>query len=329
MYVVLSVCAMLSLSVHQLLGDIVAGVSQSPHAAAAAATAHQHRYLLVNVLLPLHSPNQMLEWRDQIPVLQPYHESLVRCLVRLVQWDQAAHRDRDTRLESTIGGEDRDEGQDQAVYFSTSTSLLSPWQEEGEREGAADGVSSAPPVHPQQHKEQQHKEQRQHKGQQRQAAGGRADSGSRGRESGGSLLVTAVRALLESLWPEGFNTNTPKEVLLLHEVGGRLLLLLCLHLLSCIHTVHAADSGCFLCVLQPSFLLLSASPRSCSESISLYYFVVVRVSLSLSLSLCLSLSVFEQVETLLELASPEEFSELLDPVLVSSSSSSGGGGECI
>jgi hypothetical protein len=41
------------------------------------------RDLLHSVLMPLHAPNEMVEWRDQVPVLQGYHESLVRCMVRL------------------------------------------------------------------------------------------------------------------------------------------------------------------------------------------------------------------------------------------------------
>lgn len=40
------------------------------------------KQLLVKVLLPLHRPNEMVLWRDQVPVLQDYHEALVRCTVR-------------------------------------------------------------------------------------------------------------------------------------------------------------------------------------------------------------------------------------------------------
>jgi hypothetical protein len=36
------------------------------------------------ILHPLHSPNEMVAWRDQVPVLQSYHEELVRCVLQLV-----------------------------------------------------------------------------------------------------------------------------------------------------------------------------------------------------------------------------------------------------
>jgi hypothetical protein len=38
-----------------------------------------------------------------------------------------------------------------------------------------------------------------------------------GGERGESLLELAIRGLLD-MWPDGFNTNTPKQVLLLHEM---------------------------------------------------------------------------------------------------------------
>lgn len=44
-----------------------------------------YRTLLENVLLPLHAPNEMIDWRDQIPVLQRFHEPLVACLVKLAE----------------------------------------------------------------------------------------------------------------------------------------------------------------------------------------------------------------------------------------------------
>jgi len=84
--------------------------------------------LLQRVLLPLHRPNEMVLWRDQVPVLQDYHEALVRCTVK------------------------------------------------------AAGISSA-------------------------------------------LLEFTIVGLL-SLWPESFNTNTPKQVLLLHELETILLIYL-------------------------------------------------------------------------------------------------------
>ena len=44
-----------------------------------------HIGLLKLVLLPLHQPNEMVEWRDQIPVIQQYHSQLVRCLKALIK----------------------------------------------------------------------------------------------------------------------------------------------------------------------------------------------------------------------------------------------------
>lgn len=36
--------------------------------------------LLINCLLPLHKPNNMILWRDQVPIISLYHESLTRCI---------------------------------------------------------------------------------------------------------------------------------------------------------------------------------------------------------------------------------------------------------
>lgn len=44
-----------------------------------------HIGLLKLVLMPLHQPNEMVEWRDQIPILQQYHSQLVRCLKALIK----------------------------------------------------------------------------------------------------------------------------------------------------------------------------------------------------------------------------------------------------
>ena len=57
----------------ELLLPVVDGI-------AAASTTRQH--VLEKVLLPLHCPNDMVLWRDQVPVLQEYHELLVRCTVK-------------------------------------------------------------------------------------------------------------------------------------------------------------------------------------------------------------------------------------------------------
>ncbi|KAG5176227.1 3-phosphoinositide-dependent protein kinase Serine/threonine protein phosphatase 2A, regulato [Tribonema minus] len=79
-----------------------------------------NRALLTRVLLPLHAPNAMYEWRDQIPVLELYHEPLVYALAQFVAHDA-------------------------------------------------------------------------------------------------SLMVSVLDAVIDA-WPEGFHSNTPKEVLLLHEL---------------------------------------------------------------------------------------------------------------
>lgn len=92
----------------------------------------ERRKLLVDVLIPLHLPNEMIEWRDQIPVVQLYHEDLVKCVVSLAQKS------------------------DEGYYLFT----------------------------------------------------GRASD---------SLFTEALLQVLRH-WPESFNTNTPKQVLLLHEI---------------------------------------------------------------------------------------------------------------
>lgn len=92
----------------------------------------QRRELLLDVFIPLHLPNEMIEWRDQIPVLQTYHEDLVKCVIALTQKS------------------------DDGYYLATDR--------------ASD-----------------------------------------------SLLTEALLQILRH-WPESFNTNTPKQVLLLHEI---------------------------------------------------------------------------------------------------------------
>lgn len=87
---------------------------------------------LNDIMLPLHRPNEMVLWRDQIPVLQTYHEQLVRCVLKLVEKDRALQLVRGSAVES-------------------------------------------------------------------------------------SVLVLAVQGILFS-WPDRFDTNTPKQVLLLHEL---------------------------------------------------------------------------------------------------------------
>jgi hypothetical protein len=88
--------------------------------------------LLFEGLFPLHKPNEMVLWRDQIPIIQSYHEYLVKCIVGIC---------------------DR-------TFIQTG------------------------------------------------------DVNDQGRKS---LLVHAIIHLLD-VWPDAYDTNTPKQVLLLHEL---------------------------------------------------------------------------------------------------------------
>jgi serine/threonine protein kinase len=63
----------------EVVGQIVIGF-QRPLTAV-------HKGLLLRVLLSLHAPNEMHEWRDQIPVLQLYHEPLVYAIVQFLEHD--------------------------------------------------------------------------------------------------------------------------------------------------------------------------------------------------------------------------------------------------
>ncbi len=48
-----------------------------------------HRDLLTHILLPLHEPNQMAEWRDQLPILAEYHEPLVYIIVQILDKERS------------------------------------------------------------------------------------------------------------------------------------------------------------------------------------------------------------------------------------------------
>lgn len=109
------------------------------------------RELLVHVFLPLHTPVEMVEWRDQIPVISSYHEVLVKCMVRLVQKERAC---------------------------MTSISDHSQYKADAS----------------------EHNDKRDH------ANGGTSE-----------LLLLTVQGLIAQ-WPEGFTSNTPKEVLFVHEL---------------------------------------------------------------------------------------------------------------
>ncbi len=90
--------------------------------------------LLMEGLFPLHAPNEMVVWRDQIPIIQSYHEDLVKCIVGLCSRTEVMCHD--------VEGSERHQD---------------------------------------------------------------------------SMLVCVLRKLLET-WPDAHDTNTPKQVLLLHEI---------------------------------------------------------------------------------------------------------------
>ncbi|CAN0371833.1 unnamed protein product, partial [Phaeothamnion confervicola] len=64
----------------QVLGQIARGFRAPPLRPA-------HLGLLRGVLLPLHRPNEMYEWRDQISLLETYHEPLVYAVVQFLDHD--------------------------------------------------------------------------------------------------------------------------------------------------------------------------------------------------------------------------------------------------
>lgn len=125
----------------ELLLCIVEGFSFSPQVSCKA--------VLINVLMPLHQPNEMVEWRDQIPVLQLYHRQLMRCVQAVIEKSRTSEN---ASAASTLPG----------------CSVVSNQQQE-------------------------------------------------------SLLVTAVRGLL-SFWPPSHSANTPKEILMMHELEGLVLM---------------------------------------------------------------------------------------------------------
>jgi len=66
----------------EVLGQIIKGF--------AAPLTDVHSRLLLALLLPLHHNDDMYEWRDQIPVIQLYHEPLVFCLTQYLERDRGA-----------------------------------------------------------------------------------------------------------------------------------------------------------------------------------------------------------------------------------------------
>jgi Protein phosphatase 2A regulatory B subunit (B56 family) len=153
------------------------------------------RGLLVRVLMPLHQPNQMVEWRDQIPVLQIYHPQLVDCVKALIEKSEendecATTAAAATAAVATTTGAitaaaditDRNQATDESYYQSQPQS-----QAQTQYQSHSDcTISSLKRLH----------------------SKDRTD---------GSLLVTAVKRLL-SFWPQSYAANTPKELLMLHEL---------------------------------------------------------------------------------------------------------------
>lgn len=146
-------------------GDEVQRMRQSMHA------------LLRHVLLPLHTPNEMEEWRDQTPLIQSYHEPLVVCISKLVD----AERRLMTGLATT------------AVVAEGGGRIVSHKRDYSQVQGAKD-VSTAAPT----------------------AVSARSVSVSVSPDMD-TVLVSTVKGLLKQ-WPTGYTANTPKEVLLLHEL---------------------------------------------------------------------------------------------------------------
>jgi Protein phosphatase 2A regulatory B subunit (B56 family) len=132
------------------------------------------RGLLERVLMPLHQPNQMVEWRDQIPVLQIYHPQLVDCVKALIEKGEQNGECATTTTTTTAAAAAEITDRNQAIDESNSQSHSDCT------------ISSLKRLH----------------------SKDRTD---------GSLLVTAVKRLL-SFWPQSYAANTPKELLMLHEL---------------------------------------------------------------------------------------------------------------
>ena len=128
------------------------------------------RGLLEKVLMPLHQPNQMVEWRDQIPVLQLYHPQLVNCVKVLIEKSKINEECSSTATATAAVTMD---------FYNTNEK--SQYQHDSDCKLPLFRISNSK---------------------------GKTD---------GSLLVTAVKRLL-SFWPQSFAANTPKELLMLHEL---------------------------------------------------------------------------------------------------------------
>ena len=127
-----------------------------------------HIGLLQLVLMPLHKPNEMVEWRDQIPILQQYHGQLVRCLKTLIEKSKEVV-ELGSLLESTLYNDS----------IRSGASYSGPVQKELGLD-VRSKVTAA-------------------------------------RKVSRSLLPIAVESLM-TYWPATIAANTPKEVLMLHEL---------------------------------------------------------------------------------------------------------------
>ena len=148
------------------------------------------RGLLERVLMPLHQPNQMVEWRDQIPVLQIYHPQLVDCVKALIEKSEENDECTTTTAAAVAAAAIR--------AAATATAAITAASDIIDRNQAIDESNS---------QSQSHSECKV-------SSLKRLHSKDR---TDGSLLVTAVKRLL-SFWPQSYAANTPKELLMLHEL---------------------------------------------------------------------------------------------------------------
>ena len=137
------------------------------------------RGLLERVLMPLHQPNQMVEWRDQIPVLQLYHPQLVNCVKALIEKSEIYEECPSAATAAVTT----------AAAAATVTVTMDCYNSNEKSQYQPDNEYKLPLFR---------------------------SSNSMGKVDG-SLLVTAVKRLL-SFWPQSYAANTPKELLMLHEL---------------------------------------------------------------------------------------------------------------
>ena len=144
--------------------------------------------LVSDLLLPLHSPNEMEEWRDQTPVIQVYHETLVRCMCRVVGCVRRLHDAAGRNTAIHDGGGQVDVVHSSGNNDASTSQLCSVNENEDDSHEGLDEHEEAHMSDP--------------------------DGKSVLKES---VLMVIIEGLLRQ-WPAGFKGNTPKEVLFLHEV---------------------------------------------------------------------------------------------------------------